>query len=115
MSKPLDGLREEISKRLDPQEMRLLCGEMSSNEMLTAKALLSWTLRMVDRHEQNILAGPQPVSAGLDPDTARLMARSALQKTLRSCPDSVSSQALHRAMDEVDNAFSQAKAEQSNT
>lgn len=95
-----DALKAEISEKLDPQAMRLLCGEMSTNEMLTAKALLNWVLRICDKHEG------EPPGTGLDPDLARLLAKSAISKARQSHPDAHSSAALYSAEREIAAAFS---------
>lgn len=95
-----ESLKAEISDKLDPQAMRLLCGELSTNEMLTAKALLNWVLRMCDKHEG------EPSAAGLDPDLARVLAKSAITKARQSHPDAQSSAALYSAEREIAAAFS---------
>jgi len=95
-----EGLRSEITDKLSPQSMRLLCGEMSAAEMRTAQALMKWVLRMCDRYE----AGP--ASGGLDPDLARMMARNCVARARRSHPDSLSAAALRSVEEEIALAFS---------
>jgi len=97
-----DGLRAEVRDKLKPQSMRLLCGEMSAQEMRTAKALMNWVLRMCDRYEPQAQAVPD---SGLNPELAAAIARSCISKARQSHPDALSSTALHSVEKEIAAAF----------
>ncbi|MFX4300180.1 hypothetical protein [Pseudosulfitobacter pseudonitzschiae] len=91
---PLEKIREEITSRQDPQSLRLMCGELSSNEVLTAQALMKWMLRICEKHLQ---------------DTRGSMYRDltigAINQARRSHPDSVSCNALNTAEREIRKGF----------
>jgi hypothetical protein len=95
-----DGLRAEIADKKKPQSMRLLCGEMSNQEMRTAQALVNWFLRMCDRYE------PQnEVTEGLDPDLARIIAQKCVNRARQSHPDAAASAALRSVEMEIASMF----------
>lgn len=97
---PLEKIRKEITSRQDPQSLRLLCGEMSSNEILTSQALMKWMLRICEKHLSQ-------TPAGTDMKLARDQAISALNRARQSHPDSTSSCALNTAEREILKGFSE--------
>ena len=40
-------------KKMDSQDIRLLCGEMNAQEMRTSKAILNWVIRELEMIDEN--------------------------------------------------------------
>lgn len=92
---PLDKIREEIASRQDPSALRLLCGELSPNEVLTVQALMKWMLHVCEKH----LDGDSAVThTGLEMDQVYR----AINRARQSHPDSISATALHSAEREIE-------------
>lgn len=101
MSKsPLENIREEITSRQDPQSLRLLCGELSANEVLTAQALMNWMLRICDKH---LSETPADMHGTMVHDSVI----GAINQARRTHPDSVSCTALNTAEREIRKGFQQ--------
>lgn len=99
MTSPFDALRAEFEDKLDPQSMRLLCGEMSNQEMRTAKALMSWAVRMCKTHEAAVSIA--------EPDIGQYqkIALRSVGRARKSHPDSASSAALATVEEEINVGF----------
>jgi hypothetical protein len=99
MTNPFDALRTTLKEKLQPQAMRLLCGEMSAGEMRTSLALLNWTIRMCDRYE--------PKEAGSSISDAEILKRAlqCVSRAKRSHPDSMSSSAMQSVEEELKREF----------
>lgn len=101
MYEGLAELKKELEKHLETQELLLLCGELSKSEILTAKALIKWMLRLCDKHKVTTSRDVSVLNGELSADTALKEALGAVNRTRQSYPDSQSSLALRAVESEL--------------
>jgi hypothetical protein len=107
MSDGLSNITSELEKRLDTQELLLLCGELGKNEILTAKALIKWMLRLCEKHNMPISQVSGAPVAGMTSEMALKEALGAVNRARQAYPDSQSSQALRTVESELRVRFSE--------